>query len=475
MTRLDLPCSVADCAATVGGEVRLADGSVPEPGAAQRRVITALAVDSRQVSVGAIFAALPGERTDGHKFVADAAAAGAACAMVSVAGAARVGPAGTLPLVIVPDVLAALQALATARRRALDGLVAVGITGSNAKTTAKEMLASILARRFSTFRTRGNLNSDIGIPISVFEVPADAEVGVFEMAMNRPGEMAELAAVVRPDHALITNIGTAHIGMIGSQDAIAAEKKAVASAFTGSQTLYVPAQDAYAGYLSSDVKGRVVSYSDATIPGFRGWIDRGLDGITLVLRDREVPIPVIGLQNSRAVAGAVAVAVSLGCSMEEIAEGLASVVLPFGRGEVIRGEVTIIRDCYNASPESVRAAVDHLAALPWQGRKHLVLGSMLELGSHAHDAHRDLAAPIRGAGLDGVFLFGEETAATAEALASQAVDPAAVHTTDLAVLGEALRRAVKPGDLVLLKGSRGMALERLVEVLQEASVQGGRR
>ena len=245
---------------TVGALAEIAGARLE--GAADRSA-DSISIDTRSLSPGALFVALPGTNTDGHAFVTAAYEAGAVAALVAESRYkdTRVPPG--LSLLVVEDPLAALATLATAALDTAPELVRIGITGSNGKTTTKELVAAVLATEKRVYKTKGNYNSVIGIPLSVFQMPADAEVAVFEMAMNQIGEMAALSAIVRPDIALITNIGTAHIGMIGSQDGIAREKKAISSSFTGSQTLFVPAAEPYREFLAKDVRGRVLFYGDA--------------------------------------------------------------------------------------------------------------------------------------------------------------------------------------------------------------------
>ena len=220
------------------------------------------ATDSRKVAPGDLFVALPGDRVDGHDYLPQALRAGASCLLVAEsAWAARREqllpglPSAGVAVVVVPSTLPAFQSLATLRRRMVPGMRRIGITGSSGKTTTKEIAASILSQGRRVAMNPGNLNSDIGLSQSMFGVPADAEIGVFEMGMNRAGEMGELAGIYEPDIALITNVGTAHIGILGSRDAIALEKKAVFSRFDGSQLGFVNEADDYNAFLREGVRG----------------------------------------------------------------------------------------------------------------------------------------------------------------------------------------------------------------------------
>ncbi len=447
------------------------------------RTIDSVSIDTRSLNPGALFVALPGTNTDGHAFLNAAYEAGAVAALVAEARLSEVSVPRGLSLLVVDDPLAALGALASVALRNAPGIVRIGITGSNGKTTTKELVATVLGTEKRVFKTRGNFNSVIGIPLSVFAIPKDAEVAVFEMAMNQIGEMAALASIVRPEIAIITNIGTAHIGMIGSQDGIAREKKEITSAFTGSETLLVPARERYRDFLSDGVRGRVLPYGAGGDHGVADFRDRGLSGIGVEFRGEQAVVPLVGLQNTRAIEAALAIAELLLVDDKNTSRGLSEVRLPEGRGKVIPGSVTIIEDCYNASPESTAAALRFLSGLDWPGRKVAVLGDMLELGEKSPNLHRGLQDALsrqgRAAGgsrVDAVFTLGREMSLLRVALDRGETPPAGAAFVNTKELEMALGRYLRDGDLVLLKGSRGMALERLVFPIQSgAGVSGGSR
>ena len=432
------------------------------------RPIRNVTIDSRTCGPGSLFVALPGENTDGHRFVADALRAGAACALIRSDWANRhrsmledvlVETEGAVCLV--PDPLAGLQRLARLRLAALEGLTRIGITGSNGKTTTKELVASVLGRKARTFKTKGNFNSEIGIPLSVFEVEEGDEYGVFEMAMNHPGEMELLAEIVRPDIAVITNIGTAHIGLVGSKDAIAQEKKAIFSRFDGSQTGFVYEAEPYRGELAADVSGSVMYFGPETTPDYEGAEPDGVGGSIIRWRGNEIHVPLPGEHNVRNALAAISVGLHFGCTDDEIVRGLESVEAEFGRGEVIRGAVTIIQDSYNANADSMLAAIRYVDGLaPSGGKKVLVLGAMYELGSYAAEHHLRVARAAAESSADVVILFGEEFEQAAQELGG------VFWTDDFESLRRGVARRVSRGDLVLLKGSRGIRLERLVSVLR---------
>jgi UDP-N-acetylmuramoyl-tripeptide--D-alanyl-D-alanine ligase len=434
--------------------------------------LSSVVVDSRKVEAGSLFVALPGEVTDGHAYAAAALRAGAACVLARadrraaveaecLALAAERGAA----LVFAPDALAALQALAAAHRARFPRLLRVGITGSSGKTTTKECVAAILGRSRSVVQNRGNLNSDIGLPLSIFSIEEGHEAGVFEMGMNRAGEMGELAEVYRPDVAVITNVGTAHIGILGSRDAIAEEKKRIFSRFDGSQAGFVWEDDDYAAFLKEGVRGEVRDFGRRSTEGLRVVRGLGLRGYELEWRGRAFVFPLPGSHNLLDAIAALAAAERAGASPDDAAAGLAAARPLFGRSEILEGELTIVRDCYNANPDSVEAALSLCDQVEAAGRKAYVLGSMLELGPESEAAHRAMGERAGRSAASALFFFGAETKPAFEAARAAGFRGLVLHETDFDRLLAAVRAYLAPGDLALIKGSRGMALERLSDAL----------
>ncbi|TVQ26331.1 MAG: UDP-N-acetylmuramoyl-tripeptide--D-alanyl-D-alanine ligase [Spirochaetaceae bacterium] len=442
-------------------------GHLVEPpiaiGAPVAQSVREACVDSRVARAGCLFVALPGARTDGHEFVDQACRGGAVAALVSQVKLAAVRPRlyGSVRLFPVDDPLAALQSLSFRWRRRHQSLHRVGVTGSNGKTTVKELIGSILARSAPTVISRGNLNSDIGLPMELLRIRPDHRYGVFEMGMNRIGEIGLLAQLTEPDTAVITNIGTAHIGMVGSQDAIAQEKRAVFSAFTGRQTAVIPDADQYADYLADGVAGSVVRYGmhSARVQSVD---DLGLDGFELHADEGPIRLSIPGRPMISNALAAITVARSLDVRFQDIRDGLESVRASFGRSEVIRSRVTIIQDCYNANPESMRAALDVLAATTSGGRRVAVLGSMKELGAESGRRHAEIASYASSLGIDRVILYGDEFADAVDASVVR-VFPDDQWESVVDELG-----FVREGDTILLKGSRAVELERLTPLLTEA-------
>lgn len=485
--------------------VRLLEGAGLGPvvlaGSPAATFSTAVA-DSRAAGAGTLFVALPGERTDGHAFALQALASGAPCLLLDAAKASALEPAlgaalrGALPpgagassavgadgvatgdgvahgddgeraAILVRDPLAALQALATERRRRAGGLLRIGITGSSGKTTTKECLAAALGKTAKVAMNPGNLNSDIGLSLSMFGIPAEAEIGVFEMGMNRRGEIRELAAIYEPDYALVTNIGTAHIGLLGSRDAIAAEKKEIFGRFDGRQVGFVPESDDYRDFLRSGARGEMLDFGPRTTAGFAGARDLGLEGWELDWSGRRFRFPLVGRHNLSNCLGALAVAARLGADPGLVAEGLAEAKPLFGRSEILRGRVTLIRDCYNANPDSCEAALDFCDAATWAGRRLYVLGAMRELGEESESAHRAVGARAGRSRADALFVFGEEARPLYEAALEAGFAGPISFETDIDALRAGLKRVAREGDLVLLKASRGLALERAAEGLAD--------
>jgi UDP-N-acetylmuramoyl-tripeptide--D-alanyl-D-alanine ligase len=368
--------------------------------------------------------------------------------------------------IIVEQSLPALQTLAAhhmGRREAFR----ICISGSSGKTTTKEITGAILAREAPSFMNRGNLNSEIGLPLSVFELKKDSRFAVMEMGVNHEGEMDILTEIVKPQAALITNIGAAHIGMFGSREKIAAEKKKLFLALEKGRQAYVYEGDPCFGYLKEGVAAEVLPFGETTTPGFTGAKDLGLEGYILSLGGKSARFPLPGPYNLRNALGAVSLCRGLGISENAILGGLEAVRPLFGRGQVFRGDITIFEDCYNANPDSMTKAIDFLDSLPWEGRKIAVLGSMKELGAASREAHRDIGARIINSDFAGVFLFGEEMEAAHDWLGKNHFAGVLRCFTDFEELKAELESFAAPGDIVLVKGSRSLALERIAEALRK--------
>lgn len=426
--------------------------------------------DSRGAGPGSMFIALKGERHDGHEFARNAADSGAAAILVEASwwnGPGRAALSGSRCAVIAAnDTLSALQTAATAWRASFPDLLRFGVTGSAGKTSAKELLAAMVGASRPTIKNPGNLNSDIGLPASMFLLRPEHRAAVFELGINRPGEMDLLAGIYQPDCALITNIGTAHIGVLGgTRAAIASEKRAIASSFDGRQTLVVWEDDDYRDALLSGINGRGTTYGPRTTDGFEGARDLGLDGWVLRYRGLEARLRLPGAHNLLNALGAMRAASLYGVEPEHVCAGLASVAPLSGRTTIIRGEYTVVDDCYNANAESVIAALAFCDSVEGAGRRVYVLGSMKELGAESAAAHRRIGAAVAASRADIALFFGEEARDAWEAAHAASPELDARHFDDYDSLERAACDAVAAGDLVLVKASHSMALERLTERL----------
>jgi UDP-N-acetylmuramoyl-tripeptide--D-alanyl-D-alanine ligase len=440
---------------------------------------------------GTLFVALKGAVQDGHRYVEAAFKAGAAAALVArscfedpayaLAEAAR--RAGGI-LLVVENTLKGLQDAAGAYLDRFPQLLRIGITGSSGKTTTKEIAAAMIGRERAVVSNPGNLNSETGLPLAVFGVRSDHAVGIFEMGMNRKGEIDELAALLKPHIALITNIGSAHIGILGSKEAIAREKKGIFSSFTGTETALIPEDEAYRDFLAADIRGKVRFYGPRAFKELGEVRERGLEGADIIWEGAAARFGLPGAYNLKNALAAAAIAREIPVSAAAIREGLAGVKPLFGRSEILKGALTVIRDCYNANPESAEEAVALCDSLSWPGRRVYVMGSMLELGDRSGEAHERLGRFLAASRADRIYLYGKETRPAAEVLehTSSKARTSCFYTESMEELSRSIGGYVRPGDLVLLKGSRGCALEELSEVLtgcgrgidEQPAVKGGR-
>lgn len=436
---------------------------------------TSVATDSRSAVAGGMFIPLVGEFQDGHAYVPAALEKGATVVLVgrdfAVSNHHQLvqwhlsHPAATF--VAVDHTMYALQDAAAAYVQKFPNLVRIGVTGSSGKTTTKEILAAVLSTRFSVVMNQGNFNSETGLPLSVFQIRDHHQVGVFELGMNRRGEIAEIARVLAPNLGVITNIGTAHIGILGSRDAIAQEKKQVFWNFSSDSCAFIPAIDSYCDFLREGLDCMVVEYGPSQVSSIRSC---GLEGTSFCLDGVTMTLPLPGSANLQDALAAVAVARQLGLSLEEIREGLAAVQPLFGRSQVLRGDITFLQDCYNANPDSMAAALDFFRDLELDGgRKVLVLGDMLELGSASLEAHQEAMEQAQKTGAALMVFLGDEMSSASTTLEISQIGGVVLAGNGQETIEEAvavLRGFLRKGDVVLLKGSRGMGLERITAALQ---------
>ena len=435
-------------------------GVLQGPGAS--RTIRRISKDTRTLIPGDLYLALRGENHDGNLYAKTAAEKGAAGAILD---ATRPDLPDSFPVIYVENALSALHRLAAAWRDRLALKVAC-VTGSSGKTTTKEFTAAVLSPRYRVIKTEGNLNNHIGLPLSILSASITDDAAVWEIGMNHPGEIAPLARLARPDVAIITNIGVAHIEYMGSRQAIAAEKGALAQAVGSRGSVIVPAEDEFAVQIAQRTAAHVVTTGISSGSVTASNIEMSAEGcrFTAHAGDEAVPASVSapGEHMVRNALLAIAAGLALGLRLEECAEGLASARLAEGRltRRVLRG-VTMLDDTYNANPDSMEAALDTLGALPVAGRRIAVLGRMGELGEHATAGYQRIgrnAARI----LDALIAVGSETIPLSET--ARAAGLKEVHATeDTVEAAGLLRRLAQKGDVVLVKGSRAARMERVIE------------
>lgn len=435
------------------------------------------AVDSRRVERGQLFFALPGEHADGHDFLASAVAAGAGGLVVSRAlSSDELTAVAGSTIVRVEDVATALRTLAAAHRDRFEPLV-VGITGSIAKTSTKEQTAELLSERYEVLRNTGNENNEIGLPLTLLRMASRHEVAVLEMGLYTTGEIALLAGLARPSIGVVTAVRGVHLSRAGSIDAIERGKRELVEALPADGTAILNIDDERVAAMARHTSATVVTY------GFDTRADVGATDIesdaeagmrfTLRLPDAELPVrtPVLGRHGVHNALAAAAVAVTAGMELDAIAAGLARDVCAPHRSQLVHaGDWTILDDSYNASPDAVEAALDLLGTFP--GRRVAVLGEMLELGDAAASEHARVGRYVPAAA-ERLVVVGAGAAGIAESaveagMVASAVDVVPDRDAALALLLADLR----PGDRVLIKASRGAALDILVDRLQLAAAGG---
>ncbi len=439
---------------------------------------TGIATDSRTLARGALFVALRGERFDAHRFAAEAAGAGAAGVIVERVPA-ELEPLAALTILIVPDGLRALQDLAADLRRRLAPCV-LAITGSNGKTTTKELLAAILVAAggaSGVLKTQVNLNNLIGVPLTLLRLTGAERHAVIEMGMNAPGEIWRLTEIADPDVGVITNVAPAHLEGVGSLAGVARAKGELFARMRVDATAIVNADDPHVVALGEAFGGRVVRFSVLDGGEVRAedvrTDEHGAAAFRLHVGEAsaEVRLRIAGRHNVANALAAAAAAHAVGVGIEAIAAGLGAAMPVGSRMRIcsLPGGVTIIDDRYNANPASVEAALRSLREAP-AARRIAVLGDMLELGPTAGELHREVGRLAGGLGIDALYLFGDHAAATAAGAREGGGLPAdAVHALPThAAIADAITAALRPGDWVLIKGSRGQRMEEVVRLLGAA-------
>jgi UDP-N-acetylmuramoyl-tripeptide--D-alanyl-D-alanine ligase len=443
-----------------------------------RAVAQGYSIDSRTIRSGELFFAVKGERMDGHDFVEQALQKGAVAAVVRKDQLTRYPKkARLLP---VTDTLVSLQTLATAVRR-LWGKPLVGVTGSVGKTTTKEAIAHVLCTRYRVLKSEGNFNNHFGLPLMLLKLEPGQEIAVIEMGMSHAGEISALAKIAHPEIGVVTNVAPVHLEFFKSVSDIARAKYELIESLPATGTAVLNADDEYVSQFGRDFKGKVVTYGLGPIADVRAENIKtlGAGGSTFdVLAGgcrENATLPLVGTHNIHNALAAVAVGLDRGLTPSEAVGALTSLAPPDKRGEVVQlDNITVINDCYNSNPKALEAMVDALAAMP-ASRRIVVAGEMLELGPAGEELHRRVGQYMAEKKID--LLIG------VQGLAQQMVESAresgmrAEFMATPEEAGERLARETRDGDLVLLKASRGVKLERTLETWKShrATASGGRR
>jgi UDP-N-acetylmuramoyl-tripeptide--D-alanyl-D-alanine ligase len=444
--------------------------------------------DSRNPVRGALFVALVGERHDGSRFAADAARAGAAGVLVPAAAAARVreelAAQGLAPAVLAAvDTGRALGGLAHAWRESLHSLRVVCVTGSTGKTSTKELVASVLETSGPALKTEGNLNNEVGVPLTLLRLSSEHKHAVVEAGMNHLGEVARLAAWIDPDVGLVTNVGPVHLEGTGSLDGVAHAKGELFHALREGATAVANADDPRVLLQARLSRRRLISFGASnTADVHLISVHHGGPGLRVELafpdgKTRRAELQMIGTHNGYNAVAAAAVGFALGFDPEKIVRGLGNARTTGRRMRPVRlpGGGMLIDDCYNANPQSTKAALLTLTHLVrGKGRAIAVLGDMLELGPTELDLHRDVGRFAAGAGLALLVCFGQRARAIGEGATEAGLAPDHVeYAEEPAQAVEIVRRHARPEDVILVKGSRGMKMERISDPLAGAPPEQG--
>lgn len=428
--------------------------------------VTGVAIDTRKIQAGDLFVATKGERVDGHDFLADAQARGAVAALVT----RKVD--SSLPQVVVDDTALALGDLASAVR-AQSNVRVIGITGSNGKTTVKTLTASILSRHGRTHVNAGNYNNELGLPLTLLAMPQDTQFAVLEMGAGKPGDIAYLAAIARPDIGLVNTIAPAHLERMGSVEGVAETKGALYQALPVDGVAIINADDAFASFFAglAGTRRQLRFALDHKADVGADIVDQRVDGSHFVLStpvgDADVHLPLAGRHNIANALAAASIALALDVPLDTIVDGLEQVPGVAGRLQLERmaGGWTLIDDSYNANPGSVGAAIDTLALA--DGERWLVLGDMAELGDNAAALHAGIGERARQHGIDRLFAVGPLSAAAVKAFGERGE-----HFSDKAALAAALKQQLHGGVTCLIKGSRSAGMDQVVAALRDNEKTG---
>ncbi len=444
--------------------------AAPEKGRAvgpSEDIAQGYSIDSRTIAKGELFFAVKGERLDGHDYVSAALERGALAAVVCSSQIARYPDKSRL--LAVDDTLVALQSLATAVRR-LWGKPLIGITGSMGKTTTKEAIAHVLATRWRVLKSEGNFNNHFGLPLMLLKLEPEHDLAVIEMGMSHAGEIRALAKIAQPEIGVVTNVAPVHLEFFDSLAGIARAKYELIESLPFQGTAVLNADDDYVSQFGRDFKGKVITYGTSDTADVRAQNIRthGTEGtqfevVTPCGRER-AHLPLIGQHNMLNALAAVSVACAREMNLADAVAALATLKPVDKRGEVLQlGNITVINDCYNCNPNALKAMVDALASLPAK-RRIVVAGAMLELGPTSEELHRQSGLHIAERHVDALLGVHGPAKAMVEAARQKGVRAEFVETPEEA--GEWLAREARDGDVVLLKASRGVKLEKALAIWQ---------
>jgi UDP-N-acetylmuramoyl-tripeptide--D-alanyl-D-alanine ligase len=431
---------------------------------AAEAVVNGYSIDSRTLGPGQLFFAVKGERLDGHDFVEQTLEKGAAAAVVRSDQAGRYQ--GETRLLAVEDTLVALQTLATAVRK-LWGKPLIAVTGSAGKTTTKEAIAHVLSSRFRVLKSEGNFNNHFGLPLMLLKLEPEYDVAVIEMGMSHAGEIRALAKIAQPEIGVVTNVAPVHLEFFDSLAGIARAKYELIESLPVSGTAVLNADDEYVSQFGRGFKGKVVQYglratADVRAENIRSKGTEGTEFDVVIGASREhATLPLVGEHNVLNALAAVAVGVERGLKPAEAVATLATLTPADKRGQVLQvGNITVINDCYNSNPKALDAMVDALAAMNAR-RRIVVAGEMLELGPAGEEMHRRAGDHISEKKID--VLIGVRGLAQAMVGAAEQAGARAEFVASSEEAGEWLAREARDGDVILLKASRGVKLERALE------------
>jgi UDP-N-acetylmuramoyl-tripeptide--D-alanyl-D-alanine ligase len=442
-----------------------------EGAGADGRTATGYSIDSRTIEPGELFFAVKGQRFDGHDFAGTAIAKGAIAVVVSREKLeTALAAAGDHPLLVVEDTLKALQQLAAAVRRHW-GKRVIGITGSAGKTTTKEAVAKVLSAKYSVLKSQGNLNNEFGLPLQLLKLEMTHEAAVIEMGMSNAGEIAVLAYMAAPDWGVVTNVGSAHAqnftdGVAG----IARAKYELVEALPSHGVAFLNCDDAYVSQFGRDFHGKVIYFGRGPCadPRVQTIVPMGAEGQTVEVRAGEqhatLRLRLLGEHNVANAMAAIAVGVEAGISLDKCCDMLAELAPEDKRGQILTiSGATVINDCYNSNPEALKAMIGTLAAIPAgeKGRRILVAGAMLELGPESWELHAACGRAAAQAGIEVIAGVSGDAEHLADAARETGANALFIATPEEA--GRWLRGTVHAGDVVLLKASRGVRLERALE------------